>query len=391
MKTDLERFADCMEYRPSDRRPNHELGVWPQTRERWTHEAPDAVSGFTWNWFYGEPALRFDPRDFIPVNYSFLPPFPIEVLEDTPEYEIVRGDKGIVTKALKAGTVNGGRMSMDQYISFPVSRPEDFPAVKARLVAADPARYPADLDRKIAAWQRRDCPLVLGENCAANGFYWRARELMGTEALSYAWYDYPDLLHEMMAFYADFIIETSRPVLEKVAPEYFVFNEDMSMKNGPLLSPETFRAFIFPHLKRVVEFLRSHGTRYVAVDSDGDPTALLPLLMDAGVDTLWPLERASGVSPLDVRKRFGKGLRLWGGVDKRVLALGPAAIRAHLREFIPLIEEGGFIPTVDHTVPPDVSWDNFRCYMDCKRHLLAGEFKALALRNGTVEVPARPA
>jgi uroporphyrinogen decarboxylase len=78
-----------------------------------------------------------------------------------------------------------------------------------------------------------------------------------------------------------------------------------------------------------------------------------------------------------LRKRFGKGLRLWGGVDKRVLAQGPAAIRAHLREFIPLIEEGGFIPTVDHTVPPDVSWENFRYYMDLKRRLLAGAFTAL--------------
>jgi uroporphyrinogen decarboxylase len=99
--------------------------------------------------------------------------------------------------------------------------------------------------------------------------------------------------------------------------------------------------------------------------------------MDAGVDTLWPIERASEINPMALRKRFGKGLRLWGGVDKRVLVQGPEAIRAHLREFIPLIEEGGFIPTVDHTVPPDVSWENFRHYMDLKRQLLSGEFTAL--------------
>jgi uroporphyrinogen decarboxylase len=377
MQTDLERFIDCMEYRSSDRRPNHELGVWPQTRQRWDAEAPGTVGEFTWNWFYNEPALGLDRRDYIRVNYGFIPPFTREVLEETPEYEVIRNDKGIVTKALKAGTVGDVRMSMDQYLSFPVARPEDFPAVKARLAAGVPERYPADLDRKLAAWRRRECPLVLGENCAANGFYWRAREFLGTEALSYAWYDHPGLMHEMMAFYADFIIETSRPVLEKIAPDYFVFNEDLSMKNGPLLSPETFRTFIFPHLKRVVAFLRRHGTRYIAVDSDGDPTAIVALWMDAGVDTLWPIERASEISPMTLRKRFGKGLRLWGGVDKRVLAHGPAAIRAHLREFIPLIEEGGFIPTVDHTVPPDVSWENFHCYMDLKRRLLSGEFAAL--------------
>jgi uroporphyrinogen decarboxylase len=200
---------------------------------------------------------------------------------------------------------------------------------------------------------------------------------MGTENLSYAWYDYPEMMHEMMEFYADLIIEVSKPVLEQVDVEYFTLNEDLSMKNGPLLSPDTFREFIFPHLKRLVEFMKSHGVRYFALDTDGNPTVLVPLFMDAGVDVLWPLERASDVHPVDIRKQFGPSLRMWGGVDKRVLPLGKAAINAHLRELIPLIEEGGYIPTIDHTVPPDVSWDNFRYYMDAKMALLAGEFGKL--------------
>jgi uroporphyrinogen-III decarboxylase len=163
-------------------------------------------------------------------------------------------------------------------------------------------------------------------------------------------------------------------VLEKIEVEYFTLNEDMSMKNGPLLSPETFKKFIFPHLKRMTEFFKSHGVRYFVVDTDGNPTILLPLLLDAGVDTLWPIERAADFDPLEIRKQFGKSLRLWGGVDKRALALGKEAIRAHLRELIPLIEEGGYIPTVDHLIPPDVSWDNFQYYMEMKQALLSGDF-----------------
>jgi uroporphyrinogen decarboxylase len=78
------------------------------------------------------------------------------------------------------------------------------------------------------------------------------------------------------------------------------------------------------------------------------------------------------MDPVRLRRKFGRDMRLWGGVDKRELAKGPAAIDAHLKELAPLVEEGGFIPTVDHTVPPDVSLDNFRYYMDRKRELLAG-------------------
>jgi len=60
-------------------------------------------------------------------------------------------------------------------------------------------------------------------------------------------------------------------------------------------------------------------------------------------------------------------------VDKRELAKDKAAIEAHLRSLIPIVEDGGFIPTVDHTVPPDVPWDNFLYYMELKRKLLAGK------------------
>lgn len=377
MATELERFIDCMEYESSLPRPNHELGVWPQTAERWIGEAPEAVSGFTWNWFWGEDGLGLDRRDYVPINYGFLPPYEPELIEETDRYEVRRNHLGVVTRALKEGSVHGGRMSMDQYLSFPVEGPEDFPDVRRRLTPAMPERYPADLDERIEAWRRRNVPLVLGTNCAANGFYWRARELMGTEALSFAWYDEPALMHEMMETYADLIIETSVPVLERIDVEYFTLNEDLSMKAGPLLSPRTYAEFILPHLRRMVETFKGLGVRYFAIDTDGDPTLLIPHFLDAGVDIVWPIERASNVSPQEWRLRFGRQLRLWGGVDKRVLPRGPEAIRAHLREFIPLIEEGGFIPTIDHTVPPDVTWDSFRYYMDAKRALLAGEFELL--------------
>jgi uroporphyrinogen decarboxylase len=307
-----------------------------------------------------------------------MPNYGYEVLSETDEYEIVRYHNGIICRALKTGMVLGTRASMDQHLEHPLKTPADWPDIKRRLVAAIPERYPADLDASIETWKTRDYPLILGENCAANGFYWRAREFMGTEALSTAFYDYPEMIHEIMEFFADFIIETSRPVLEKVGGiDYFTLNEDLSMKNGPLIGPNLYKKFIYPHLVRMVEFFKSHGCRYFALDSDGDPTVLIPMFMDAGVDIIWPIERASYVSPQGWRKQFGKQLRMFGGVDKREVAKGPEAIRKHLREFIPLIEEGGFIPTLDHAASPDISFSNWQYYIDMKRHLLAGEFGAI--------------
>jgi uroporphyrinogen decarboxylase len=250
---------------------------------------------------------------------------------------------------------------------------EDWQALKPRLDPSSPQRYePNWQEVRVEGWRRREHPLIFGPNCTTLGFYWFARELMGTEGLSYCWYDQPALAHDIMETHADFLIEAARPFLERTTVEYICLNEDMSMKTGPLLSPRTYETFILPRLRRVIDFFKSNGVRYVAIDTDGNPEALVPMMMDAGMDVLWPLERAADQDPVRLRKKFGRSLRLWGGVDKRELARGPEAIDAHLRALAPLVKEGGYIPAVDHTVPPDVSWENFQYYMASKEKLLRG-------------------
>jgi uroporphyrinogen decarboxylase len=144
----------------------------------------------------------------------------------------------------------------------------------------------------------------------------------------------------------------------------------MSFKNGPLVSPEMFRRFFLPHYKRFVAFLRGHGLRIVMVDTDGDAEALLPLFIEADVDGFGPAERAAGMDPLAVRRKYGRDVVMVGGVDKRALACGRRAIDAEVSRLAPLIAEGGFIPTIDHAVPPDVPLDDFRYYLDVKRRLI---------------------
>ncbi len=367
----LERFIAVMEYQPVDRVPNWELGVWPQTRDAWEQEGLDTTS-FHWDWFTGEAVLGMDPKEFIRFNGNFIPLFDGELIEEDERYELFRDELGRVRKALKAGTVRGGRMSMDTYIDFPVKTMQDWQALKPRLRMRAERYEPYWQELRLNGWRARTFPLVFAPNVGMRGFYWFARDLMGTEPLSFAFFDQPDLVHDIMEFHADFLIEGARPVLEQTTVEYAIINEDLSMKNGPLLSPKAYKTFIYPRLKRLIDFLKSNGVRYFGIDTDGNPEDLVPMFMDAGMDILWPLERASDQDPVRLRKKFGKSLRLWGGVDKRVLAQGPDAIDDHLRAMQPLVMEGGYIPTVDHTVPPDVSWANFQHYMHSKEKLLRG-------------------
>jgi uroporphyrinogen decarboxylase len=348
--------------------------VWEQTKDRWQQEGLK-IYDLTWDWFTGCEYFGLDAREYIPVNFGMLPAFDAETLEENERYIIYRHTNGIISRALKEGESRGMRASMDEYIGFPVKDRADFREIKKRFDPHLQGRYPPLWKRlRLPGWQQRQHVLILGVNCSTLGFYWRAREWMGTEGLSYAWYDQPDLMHEMMEFIADFTIEVSKPVLAEVTPDYIFINEDMAMKNGPLLSPPTYRKFIFPHMRRLVDFYKRSGVPYVVVDTDGNSEPLIPLLLDAGVNGIWPLERASDMDPIAIRQKYGRDLRLWGGVDKRELTRDKASIDTHLRSLAPLIEDGGFIPTVDHLVPPDVPLENFYYYMERKKNLLEGNF-----------------
>ena len=79
---------------------------------------------------------------------------------------------------------------------------------------------------------------------------------------------------------------------------------------------------------------------------------------------LYPFEVQAGMDVRAVRRQYGPDLRLWGGVNKRALVQGPAAIDAELQRVKPLIDEGGYIPHTDHTCPPDISFANYCYYLE---------------------------
>ena len=101
---------------------------------------------------------------------------------------------------------------------------------------------------------------------------------------------------------------------------------------------------MLPRYRKVIDFARSRGVRYFGLDSDGQIDPLIPVWMDAGIDILYPFEVQAGMDVLAVRRKYGKSLRIWGGVDKRVLAPGKEAIDAELRRVAPLIPKAVTCP-----------------------------------------------
>jgi uroporphyrinogen decarboxylase len=366
--TNRDRFLAVLNFQSCDRLPNYELGAWGQAWERWFAEGLPEHEMF-FDWFEGEPYFGIERRGYAKINVGMLPGFKYEVIEEDERYIISRGSSGIVTKALKEGTARGTRWCMDQYLSHPVTDRASFNDMKRRYDPTTLTRYPLWWDEGARLWPGRDYPLFLLGN-GTFGLYSGLRSWVGTENLSYLFFDDPALVEEMIEFNTEFLLATVEQALGEVEFDCFNFFEDFAGKGGPLLSPPIFRKLFLPYYQRIIERFRQAGIKHFWLDSDGDPRALLPLLREAGITCLWPLECASGMDPRELRRQYPT-LALAGGLDKRELAKDRPAIDRELEsKILPLRDKGGYLPLVDHTVPPDVSLDNLRYYLEKKRELL---------------------
>lgn len=351
--------------------PNYEMGCWEHTAARWHQEGlpEDSTIGKT-DMFEGEPHFGLDKREFARIDISMKPKFKYEVIEETERYVTARHKNGIVTKALKEGSLNGMRMSMDMYLDFPVKDRATWREVRKRYDPFDLSRYPMNWQDKVAAWQDREYPVCLLGN-GTFGLYSQLRSWVGTENISYMFYDDPALVEEMIEFNADFLLALIEPALKDAEYDYFNFFEDCAGKATPLFGPNIFNKFFMKHYRRIIDRMERAGIKSFWVDSDGDPEVLVPLWMDAGINCLWPLEQASAMDPVRLRKKFGNGLAYSGGIDKRKIAAGKTAIEEEIDAKIkPMLESGGYIPQIDHSIPPDISYENMMYYVELKRKLI---------------------
>ena len=194
-----------------------------------------------------------------------------------------------------------------------------------------------------------------------DGYFWFPRSLFGIEKHLYAFYDHPDLMQRMNAELTAFNKRGLEAVLTILKPDMIGFAEDMSYNHGPMLSYETFKEFLFPYYEEILSFIKPTGIKTM-MDSDGDVMPLLPWLTELGIDGIYPLERQSGVDVAEIRKLYPK-LLMMGAYDKMVMSKGEEAIRAEFERLLPVIKKGGFIPSVDHQTPPEVSLDNYKIYL----------------------------
>jgi len=243
---------------------------------------------------------------------------------------------------------------MSEFLEFPVKNRRDWGQFKEeRLEKDNPERLNGNWRELCDEWKSKGYPIQLGYFPDV-GVFGSVRWLLGDEEGLIAFYTMPDLVHEIM----DHMTSLSLTVFDKVVKEVQIDEihiwEDMCGRQGPLISPKHWDEFMGPNYRRIKNFARQHGIPILSVDTDGDPDLITPVMMEAGVNYLYPMEVAAGCDVNVWRDKYPT-LGMMGGIDKRALAQGPQAIDQELERIKPAMKKGRYIPDLDHLIPDNVS------------------------------------
>lgn len=310
-----------------------------------------------------DPPGSYDIKHLGWCEAEFHPAFDEEVIEDRGAHEVIRDHAGRHLLVFK----NRRQGFMPEYIDHPVKDQKTWEEdVRWRLDPAAPGRFDYLESLRCEAVARAAEGLMISQHLI--GGYMFLRSLIGPTKLMYAFYDMPELVHDCMQTWlalADAVIARHQ---QFVTLDEIYMAEDICYNHGPLCSPAMMREFLFPYYQQLVDNVKSRQidkTRklYIQIDTDGRADSVIPLYAEAiGLDAMSPFEVASGCDVVEIGAEFPR-LAIFGGIDKRVLAQDKRAIDRMVDRILPTMRRrGGYIPHCDHSVPEEVSLENYLHY-----------------------------
>jgi uroporphyrinogen decarboxylase len=356
--TDRARFNNQMQYKTIDRCFNMEFGYWDENFREWSIFLDNKITDNN----EADIFFNFDVTRSIGGLLGMNPCFRSTVVEETPTRKIIMNSDGLL-----AEVPTTGHDSIPHYLKSSIVTPDDWKRCKEeRFRRNDPARK---ID--VAAMRKthpvnRDYPLGVW----VGSMIGRIRDILTFEGLAYACFDYPEMVEDMVETHCQMVEDSLDQILPVMTDlDYAAGWEDICFKNGPIVSVDFFKNVVVPRYKRIDKKIKAAGIKLWWVDCDGDVRPILPLMMEGGINCLFPFEVNGCAHPAELLRDYGKDLRIMGGVDKIELGKGPKAIKAYLETLVPLVERGGYIPFCDHRCPPNVKVSDYLYYLDLKERM----------------------
>jgi len=129
-----------------------------------------------------------------------------------------------------------------------------------------------------------------------------------------------------------------------------------------------YEEFVLRSYEPLLAVTRQYGVATVIFRTYANARVILPNVLKWGFNCLWACEvNIEAMDYRELRREFGRELRLIGGIDLDALRHGMEAIRREIEEKVPpLLAQGGYLPLADGRIRDDISFENYAYY----RHLL---------------------
>jgi uroporphyrinogen decarboxylase len=183
--------------------------------------------------------------------------------------------------------------------------------------------------------------------------------LMGFENISYALYDDPTLISEVLNISNDYFKEAARLSVEAGCTALFV-TEDLGDNNRGFFRLEHFRKYFLPPLADLVEYIDGLNVP-VLLHSDGRITDYLEDLTQTKITAIHPLQRIAGMDLRDFKEKYGRRFCIIGNIDfSRTLPFGSLEdVAAEVREAIDIAAPGGgYILASDNSLHDGIPIEN---------------------------------
>jgi uroporphyrinogen decarboxylase len=363
--TSRERILAALSGTAADRVPLTEIGVWPETLVRWRAEGMPA--GVPVHEHFGLDRIEF-------FSYDTSLGLPEKTLSEDQAFRVYSDSDGCTYKMAL------DHVSAPQFLASSVASPDDWanlrPNLAARMERFDRFRKDiifggpvADTQAVRHARARAEQAFTVIVPLEPCWFYLRLLgevEALATIALS------PGFAGEVIAQYNAFTLDMLKVVLSAGYrfDALWVFS-DLCYKGGMLFSPGFYREAVLPHQKALFALARDNGMK-VIYHCDGNVEHLLPLLLEAGIDCIQPLEARAGNDAARYLQRYPGRLSCMGNIDMDAFRGGRDSIRAEVRQKV-MAAKGSrrYIFHSDHSVPDSVSLADYRYALEVAREAAA--------------------
>ncbi len=146
-------------------------------------------------------------------------------------------------------------------------------------------------------------------------------DFFGMENYFIKMYETPEIVEAVTNHVLDFYCSANELLFAYMGDmiDMFFFGNDFGTQLDLFISPAKFSEFVLPGIKRLTNVARTYNIRTM-LHSCGSIVKALPMIIDAGVDAVHPIQaKAAGMEAKRLAREFGKELIFMGGVDTQEL------------------------------------------------------------------------